>query len=263
MSILNIAHRGYSGKFDENTMIAFRKAIEYGADGIETDVQLSKDGVPVIIHDETLDRTTNGHGFVKDYTLSELKKFRTKSVGHARELKANIKENYNNEEIKHFEQFNGEEIPTLEELLELVSKSELKMLNLELKNSIIEYEGLEEKVLDMLEKYDLKSRVIISTFNHLSLVKIRKIDSEIFLGALTETTLANVVKYLDDIKVQCYHPCFTSILNKDYMREIKEGGIKVNPYTVNSQEDMNDVIDVGVDSIITNEVELLSSILNR
>ena len=263
MSILNIAHRGYSGKFDENTMIAFRKAIEYGADGIETDVQLSKDGVPVIIHDETLDRTTNGHGFVKDYTLSELKKFRTKSVGHARELKANIKENYNNEEIKHFEQFNGEEIPTLEELLELVSKSELKMLNLELKNSIIEYEGLEEKVLDMLEKYDLKSRVIISTFNHLSLVKVRKIDSEILLGALTETTLANVVKYLDDIKVQCYHPCFTSILNKDYMREIKEGGIKVNPYTVNNEEDMNDVIDVGVDSIITNEVELLSSILNR
>ena len=263
MSILNIAHRGYSGKFDENTMIAFRKAIEYGADGIETDVQLSKDGVPVIIHDETLDRTTNGHGFVKDYTLSELKKFRTKSVGHARELKANIKENYNNEEIKHFEQFNGEEIPTLEELLELVSKSELKMLNLELKNSIIEYEGLEEKVLDMLEKYDLKSRVIISTFNHLSLVKVRKIDSEILLGALTETTLANVVKYLDDIKVQCYHPCFTSILNKDYMREIKEGGIKVNPYTVNSQEDMNDVIAVGVESIITIEVELLSSILNR
>lgn len=263
MSILNIAHRGYSGKFDENTMIAFRKAIEYGADGIETDVQLSKDGVPVIIHDETLDRTTNGHGFVKDYTLSELKKFRTKSVGHARELKANIKENYNNEEIKHFEQFNGEEIPTLEELLELVSKSELKMLNLELKNSIIEYEGLEEKVLDMLEKYDLKSRVIISTFNHLSLVKVRKIDSEILLGALTETTLANVVKYLDDIKVQCYHPCFTSILNKDYMREIKESGIKVNPYTVNNEEDMNDVIDVGVDSIITNEVELLSSILNK
>ena len=69
MKILNIAHRGYSGKFDENTMLAFKKAIEYGADGIETDVQLSKDGVPVIMHDETLDRTTDGIGFLKNYTL--------------------------------------------------------------------------------------------------------------------------------------------------------------------------------------------------
>ena len=263
LKILNIAHRGYSGKFDENTMIAFKKAIEHGADGIETDVQLSKDGVPVIIHDETLERTTNGHGFVKDYTLNQLKKFRTKSVGHTRELKENVNMNYNNEEIKHFEESIGEEIPTLEEFMELVSKSDLKMINLELKNSIIEYEGLEEKVLDMIEKYNLKSKVIISTFNHLSLIKVRKMDSEIVLGALTETTLANVVKYLNDIKVQCYHPCFTSILNKDYMREIKEGGIKVNTYTVNSEEHINQVINAGVDSIITNEVEMLRNILNR
>ena len=257
MKILNIAHRGYSGKFDENTMTAFKKAIEYGADGIETDIQLSKDGVPVIIHDETLDRTTDGHGFVKDYTLSELKKFRTKSVGHTKELKDNMSENYTDDEIKHFEETDGEEIPTLEELLEMVSKSNLKLLNLELKNSIIEYEGLEEKVLNMIEKYNLKDRIIISTFNHLSLIKIRKMDSEIVLGALTETTLANVVKYLKDLNVQCYHPYFPSILNKEYMDEIKKGGIKVNPYTINTEEDMDSVIAAGVDSIITNEVELL------
>ena len=75
MAILNIAHRGYSGKFDENTMLAFKKAIEYNADGIETDVQLTKAGVPILIHDETIDRTTNGHGFVIDYTLDELNVF--------------------------------------------------------------------------------------------------------------------------------------------------------------------------------------------
>ena len=137
------------------------------------------------------------------------------------------------------------------------------MLNLELKNSNIDYEGLEEKVLNMLEKYKLKDRVIISTFNHLSLVKVRKMDSDIVLGALTETTLANVVKYLNDINVQCYHPCFTSILNKDYMKEIKDGGIKVNPYTINKQEDMRNLINLGVDSIITNEVETLNNILNN
>ena len=92
MRIINIAHRGYSGKFDENTMLAFKKAIEYKADGIETDVQLSKDGVPVIIHDETLDRTTNGHGFVHDYTLDELKVFRTKSVPRVQALKTDALE---------------------------------------------------------------------------------------------------------------------------------------------------------------------------
>jgi len=261
VNILNIAHRGYSGKFDENTMIAFKKAIEYGADGIETDIQLSKDGVPVIIHDETLDRTTNGQGFVKDFTFDELKVFRTKSVGQVKELKKDVESNYTLEEIEHFKNNDGEEIPALEELLKLVAESDLKLLNLELKNSIVEYEGMEEKVLDMILKYGLMDRVIISTFNHLSLVKVRKLDSEIKLGALTETTLANVPRYLNDIKVQCYHPYFPSILNEEYMKEIKSGGIMVNPYTINTKDHMLKVIKAGVDCIITNEVELLNSIL--
>ena len=258
MNILNIAHRGYSGKFDENTMIAFKKAIEYGADGIETDIQLSKDGVPVIIHDETLNRTTNGQGLVKDFTFDELKVFRTKSVGQVKELKKDVESNYTLEEIEHFKNNDGEEIPALEELLKLVAESDLKLLNLELKNSIVEYEGMEEKVLDMISKYDLKDRVIISTFNHLSLFKVRKLDSEIKLGALTETTLANVPRYLNDIQVQCYHPYFPSILNEEYM---KSGGIMVNPYTINTKDHMLKVIKAGVDCIITNEVELLNSIL--
>ncbi|MDS0527737.1 glycerophosphodiester phosphodiesterase [Clostridium sp. SHJSY1] len=234
MKILNIAHRGYSGKFDENTMLAFEKSIEYNADGIETDVQMSKDGFLVLIHDETLDRTIDGKGYVKDYTLAELKRFKTK---------------------------NGEEIPTLKELLELVSKSNLKVLNLELKNSILPYEGLEEKVLDMIKEYNLKERIIISSFNHLSLSKIRKFDKEIKLGALTSSTLANVPEYLWQISVECYHPFFPSILNEEYIKEIKNAGIMVNPYTVNMEEHMKMVIKAGVDSIITNEVETLNKIL--
>lgn len=234
MKILNIAHRGYSGKFDENTMIAFKKAIEYNADGIETDVQLSKDGIPVLIHDETLDRTTNGNGFVKDYKLSELKELKTK---------------------------NGQKIPTLQELLELISSSNLKILNLELKNSVFEYTGLEKRVLEMIDEYNIKGRIIISSFNHLSLIKVREIDDEIVEGALTNSTLANVSKYLNDIKVQCYHPFFPSILNKNYMKEIKQGGIRVNTYTVNEEDHMKMVIEAGVDSIITNEVERLNNLL--
>lgn len=313
MKILNIAHRGYSGKFDENTMIAFRKAIEYKADGIETDVQLSKDGIPVIIHDETLDRTTDGHGFVKDYTLKELKAFRTKSVPRVQALKGEaieglqlIKEidspklgEYTLAEVEYFKNNDGEEIPTLRDLLELFSASDLKILNLELKNSIFEYDELEEKVINMIDEYNLRDRVIISTFNHMSLVKIRELEkqeieymtnhqvetlkdssnmdyknkntklkndktkskSKMILGALTDSTLANVPKYLDDIDVECYHPCFYSILNKSYMKEIKDAGIKVNPYTVNETEYMKMVIEAGADSIITNEVEKLNDVI--
>ena len=339
MGIINIAHRGYSGKFDENTMLAFKKAIEYKADGIETDVQLSKDGVPVIIHDETLDRTTNGHGFVKDYTLDELKIFRTKSVPRVQALKTDaleeieylksniLKESediesgqseklqsinydmlekvnylkelsidrlqdsklkrsngdnkgnfkigeYTIKEVEYFQNKIGEEIPTLREVLELVAHSDLKVLNLELKNSVIEYKGLEEKVLTMIDEFNLRDRIIISSFNHMSLVEIRKIegqknkinknlltDKRIILGALTDSTLVNVPKYLKAISVECYHPYFPSILNKAYMKEIKNTGIKVNPYTVNNVEDMKSVIELGVDSIITNEVELLNTLL--
>jgi len=339
LEIINIAHRGYSGKFDENTMLAFKKAIEYKADGIETDVQLSKDGVPVIIHDETLDRTTNGHGFVKDYTLDELKTFRTKSVPRVQALKTDaleemeylksniLKESediecgqseklqsinydmlekvnylkalsidrlkdsklkrsscdnkgtfkigeYTIKEVEYFQNKIGEEIPTLRELLELVAHSNLKVLNLELKNSVIEYKGLEEKVLTIIDEFNLRDRVIISSFNHMSLVKIRKLEKQeikkfgnvvakkrIILGALTESTLVNVPKYLNAISVECYHPYFFSILNKAYMEELKNAGIKVNPYTVNNVEDMKSIIELGVDSIITNEVELLNTLL--
>lgn len=292
LEILNIAHRGYSGKFDENTMLAFKKAIEYNADGIETDIQLSKDGVPVIIHDETLDRTTNGHGFVKDYTLDELKIFRTKSVPKIQALKdielekmeilksinsgeitnTENKKNgdfkigeYTLKEVEYFESTMGEEMPTLRELLELFAHSNLKILNLELKNSIIEYKGLEEKVLEMVDEFNLRDRVIISSFNHLSLLKIRELEGnkKTVLGALTETTLANVPQYLKSISVECYHPYFPSILNKEYMNEIKNAGIMVNPYTVNSMEDMRRVIDTGADSIITNEIEKLNALKEK
>ncbi|MBX7298664.1 glycerophosphodiester phosphodiesterase [Clostridium chauvoei] len=231
--VLNIAHRGYIGKYDENTIIAFKKAIEFGADGIETDVQLSKDGIPVIIHDETLDRTTDGKGLVKSYTLAELRKFKTK---------------------------NNEKIPTLEELLILFKESKLDILNLELKNSIVKYKNLEEKVLDLIEKYEIEDRIIISSFNHYSLLKVKEINKNIITGALTETTLVDVYKYLKNIKCECYHPYYYSIFDEEIMRELKENHIKVNPYTINSEIDMKKAMELGVTNIITNEVEVLNKL---
>ena len=131
------AHRGYSGKYPENTMLAFREAEKVGADGIELDVQLTKDGQIVIIHDETLNRTTNGKGYVKDYTLAELKA-----------LDASV--------IKGTE-FSPQRIPTLEEYCDWVKGTGL-VTNVELKSSIVYYPELEEKTAEMIKAFGLEDR---------------------------------------------------------------------------------------------------------
>ena len=122
------AHRGYSGKYPENTMLAFREAEKTGADGIELDVQLSKDGELVIIHDETLDRTTTGKGYVKDYTLSELKAF--------------------NASVIKGDTFAPEAIPSFEEYCKWVKDTHL-ITNVELKTSIVYYPEIEEKLTEI------------------------------------------------------------------------------------------------------------------
>ena len=135
------AHRGWSGKYPENTMLAFEKAVELGVDGIELDVHLSGDRQLVIIHDETVDRTTNGKGFVKDMTVEQLK---------ALDASAGFMGVYGKTEI-----------PTLREYMELVKDLPL-VTNIELKTNIYEYEGLEEMVYEMIKEYSLQDRVIIS-----------------------------------------------------------------------------------------------------
>ena len=124
----NFAHRGFSGKYPENTMLAFEKAIEAGADGIENDVHLTKDGVPVIIHDELVDRTTNGKGYVKDYTYEELSKLDASYI---------------------FPEYGVLHIPTLREYMELVKDKDI-ITNIELKTGVFEYPGIEEKVYAIL-----------------------------------------------------------------------------------------------------------------
>ena len=145
------AHRGYSGKYPENTMLAFREAEKTGADGIELDVQLTKDGEIVIIHDETLERTTTGTGWVKDHTLAELKA-----------LDASI--------IKGTA-YSPERIPTLEEYCRWVKDTKL-VTNIELKTSIVYYPEIEEKTAEMVKAFGLEDRMIFSSFNHLSIVRM-------------------------------------------------------------------------------------------
>lgn len=151
------AHRGASGYKPENTMESFRLAYELGADGIEFDVHLTKDGVPVIIHDEKIDRTSSGTGYVKDFTFEELGAF-----DFCGEFKSE----------KKFA------IPTLKMVLEFASGNDL-ILNIELKTDVFTYPGIEKNVLKLVYDLGLEKRVIISSFNPISVKMVRERCPEI------------------------------------------------------------------------------------
>lgn len=231
------AHRGYSGKYPENTMIAFKKALECGVDGIELDVQLTKDGEVVIIHDETIDRTTTGKGFVVDYTYEELERF-----------DASFK----------FKDLGFNKIPTLREYFQLVKDYDI-VTNVELKTGINEYLGIEEKVWELIKEYNLEEKVIISSFNHFSVMRMKDIAPQLKYGFLSEDWIIDVGKYTHSYGVQCYHPRFNNLV-PDVIKELKKYNLEINTWTVNLEEDMRYLYSNNIDVIITNYPELAQEI---
>lgn len=240
MRTKNIAHRGFSGCYPENTMRAFEEAVKVHCDGIETDVQLTKDGVPVICHDEIIDRTSTGSGLIKDYTYKELLNF-------------DFGENFSKE-------FKGEKIPTLEEFLEF-SKSHNLFLNLELKNGLFPYEGMEKKIIDMIYKYNLNNSVILSSFNHFSMAKCKEIDKNINTGLLYDGTFIDIEKYCKAVGADALHPQYFSLLDPKITSSIQKEGIMINTYTVNIDVHMKVLAHMNVDGIITNSPDKLGEIL--
>lgn len=236
---LNIAHRGFSGVYPENTMLAFEKAIEIGCDGIETDVQLTKDGVPVICHDEEVDRTTNSTGRICDYTYDELMKL---DAG-----------------IKFGEQFKGLKIPTLREFLEFVKDKDI-IINIEIKNSIIHYKNIEDKVYEMIEKYEMEDRVVVSSFDHYSIRKCIRLNRKIKTGLLYCDCLYEPYNYVQMVGANALHPEYNSI-TKEIVDKAHDNFLQVNVYTVNTKEDMQKMIDLNVDMIITNYSNILKDLL--
>lgn len=235
----NFAHRGYSGKYPENTMLAFRKAVEAGADGIELDVQLTKDGVPVIIHDELVDRTTNGKGRVKEMTLDELRQLDASYI--------------------YAGQYGVNRIPTFREYCEFVRDLPITT-NIEMKTGIFEYLGIEEKVLDMIREFHLEDKVIISSFNHFTILRMQKLAPHLKYGFLSETWIIDAGKYCHSHGVPCYHPLFRN-LTHEVVRELKQYGLEINTYTVNTEEDARDLIEKGVDILISNYPEMVRDVL--
>jgi glycerophosphoryl diester phosphodiesterase len=227
---LILAHRGMPEVAPENTMTGFELACEVGADGLEFDVHLSKDDEIVVCHDATLERTTNGRGRIKDYTLAELRRLDAGSWFDHR--------------------YAGERLPTAREVFALAAERGL-FINIELKSGLVLYPGLEEKVAALISEYGLAGRSIVSSFNHYSLVHLKQVAPGIPTGILYEAGLFEPWVYARHARADAIHPYFRGVF-----RELVEGahaaGVRVHPWTVNDPDDFQTMLAAGVDAVITN-----------
>lgn len=224
------AHRGASGYAPENTLEAFALAVKLGADGVELDVQFTKDRQLVVIHDERIDRTSDGHGLVVDYTLEELRRF-----------------NYN----RTHQEYPWTDIPTLREVLELLKPTNLT-INIELKTGINFYPGIEEAVLNLVRECDMEERVLYSSFNHESILRIKEKNPSARCGFLYVDGIAEVVSYAKKYGVEALHPSLNNTKYPCLIEECKAQGIRLHVWTVNEETDMEKMRQLGVDAIITN-----------
>ena len=229
------AHRGASGYAPENTMPAFEKAVELGADGIELDVQLTKDGELVVIHDETIDRTSNGSGWVKDFTYAKLSKY-----------------NYN----RSHPEYEKVGIPTLEEVFALIKPTEL-CINVELKTGEIFYPDMEERVLDLAARMGMEGRTIYSSFNHYTVRRIKELNAQAKTGMLYSDGIIHPVSYAAYVvQADALHPALYNIRYPGFFEECRKHGKSVHVWTVNEEADMRAVCELRADAMITNYPDL-------
>lgn len=240
-----IAHRGASAYYPENTMAAFEGAVKMNAEMIELDVLLSKDGVPVVFHDEILDEHTNGKGKVSSYTQEELKKLDAGSW-------------FNPE-------FAGQRIPTLEEVLDFATGK--IALNIEIKTEAVSNEtegGVEEKCLNLVNKYGMEEHVLFSSFDYRAVSHLKQLAPNIPAALLYEKNQSGKKlpsQLISDYNADAFN-CHFRELNKKRIRDIKSNNIPVFVYTVNQQSRMRKLINMGVTGIFTDMPDVLWSIAN-
>lgn len=223
-------------------MTAFTAAAHISrCDGFESDVQLSSDGEPVIIHDSNLARTTSGTGMVGDHTYKSLRELDCGSWKGT--------------------EFAGERMPHLDELLEFVKKYGL-LLNLEIKNYDVFYKDIEQTVIGCIKNAGLEDKVFLSSFNHVSMQSCRKLTDTIACGLLYGYPLIDIAEYASRAGMNSIHPAFTCISYQPHIvKDAHQRKLGVHTWTVNSEDNMETCIQLDVDSIITNYPDLLASIL--
>ncbi|WP_152608236.1 glycerophosphodiester phosphodiesterase family protein [Halalkalibacter okhensis] len=225
------AHRGFSSQYPENTMAAFKAAVAANADGIELDVQLTKDEVPIVIHDETLDRTTSGTGLVQSHTLKEIK---TLSSG-----------------AWFSERFQDEQVPTLEEVF-VWSKNQQIVLNIELKGRTCDRQKVSSIIFPLIEKHRLEDQVIISSFDHKVIALCKEQAPMLETAIIAFAVLHEPVTYLRNVQTLGYHFYYKSLLDEEIAALIKSG-IRLRPYTVNDVDQIKRFITLGCEAIITDQ----------
>lgn len=235
------AHRGARHDAPENTLAAFALAIEQKADGVEFDVQLTEDGVPIIIHDETVDRTTDGRGWVRDLSMAKIGKLQA-SAG--------------------MKGFKKAKIPTLTEALDLLAPTKLRV-NIELKNDAVEYPELEEKVLEALAGYKWGDRVVLSSFSEESVAK---------LSGMTKFELAYIIsdsslllkpwKRTTQLGASALHPSRRRV-HERLVKKASDAGIKVRPWVVNNPKRVKEMLELGVDAIFTDRPAVAREVRRR
>ncbi|SDH47163.1 glycerophosphoryl diester phosphodiesterase [Planococcus glaciei] len=236
--MVNVAHRGASGHAPENTMGAFQKGFEMKADYIEIDVQMTKDGELVVIHDTTVDRTTNGTGKVGSLTFEEIRQLDAGSW--------------------FSESYAGEKVPTFEEVIDAF-RGKVGIL-IELKAPEL-YPGMEKKIADALMERNMhlsnNGKVILQSFNHESMKKSKELLPNLPHGVLvgagwknvTEEQLAQFATYAD-----FFNPTM-SIVTDELVSDVHEAEMKIYPYTSRTQEQALRLFDLNVDGIITDYTE--------
>ena len=241
---LLFAHRGFSGIYPENSPLAFRMAAEKtNADGIESDVHLSKDGQLVIFHDASVERTSNGTGFIRDLTYAQLLEL---DIGAWKSP-----------------EFAGQHIWTLGQLLDFCRETRL-LLNLELKNYEVFYDGLEQRVIDEICARGMQEQVFVSSFNHISMQRFKDLCPEIETGLLYDKPLLDMEHYLLPSNADNMHPRYMLLQYQPELMDLFHSrGMKVNTWTVNDEADMRDMIHRGVDGIISNYPDLLCRVADQ
>lgn len=237
---LVIGHRGASALAPENTMAAFDLAIKHRADAIEFDVKLSSDNKVVVIHDASVDRTTNGHGKISNLSISELQ-----------ELDAGA---------KFSDQFIGEKIPTLSNVFESFRKQIL--MNVELTNYSTPFDGLIDEVAKLVKYYELENYIIFSSFLPGNLKKAQKLLPEVPCGLLAYSGWMGFYqrKYGWKKKYQALHP-FIKEVNRPLVNALHQAGKRIHVWTVNGEENINRMLDLKVDGIFTDDPGILRKIL--
>jgi len=235
------AHRGVSAHAPENTISAFLLAIEHGADGIEFDIKVTRDGKVIVLHDQTLQRTTTGSGDFKNFTYDELRKLDAGS--------------------KFSTKYATEKLPTLEEVFEAVGNR--IGINIELTNYATPGDDLIEKVAKILSAVKDTSKVMFSSFNWGNLKKARKLCPEIPCGLLALPGIAGWFSrstFTGSVPHEAVHPYFADV-SANTVKSWHQRGYKVNIWTVNEPKEMLRLKDIGVDMIMTDDPALAKSTL--